>query len=122
MGEGHRKRRPLAQPVRKAPVGTQLTGQSPVATEAAGRPPEGCPDEVGVTGRAAEAPTIGEPASLTLADGHPQLVVARRVAEILDTRPRAARVTRCLEEGESYGGKVTQVFTDRFEAVLTRSG
>ena len=122
MGTGHKKVRPYAQPVRKSPVDTGAVGGSQAAIRPGVREkPRGCPDQVAVTGRAGEAPTVGQPASLTLAGDRPQLVVAGRVAEIVDMRPARARVTRCLEEGESYLGEVTLVFPDRFEVMLTRA-
>jgi hypothetical protein len=63
---------------------------------------------------------VGQAVSLTLAGGRPQLVVAGRVAPVLSSRPGSATLARCLEQGESYLGQVTQVSSDRFEAALTR--
>lgn len=98
------------------PTGPGPTRTGPRRTE----PPEGCPEEVEVVGRADESPTIGERASLTLAADRPQLVVGGRVAEILSTEPPLDIITRCLQLGETYLGKVTDVSREQFSARLTR--
>jgi len=107
----------------RRPHGQTTLRKGPVGGGAVGSPPSGCPDEVIVEGRAALEPSmVGQRVSLTLADGVPQLVVGGRVAPISQCRPSLSRVTRCLEEGESYLGTVTQIFAGRFEAILSRGG
>ena len=113
--------------------GTPLPGRRapkrPVVTDAPGptrtgprrtEPPEGCPEEVEVVGRADESPTVGDPASLTLAADRPQLVVGGRGASILSTEPPLDVITRCLRLGESYLGTVIDISAERFEATLRR--
>ena len=113
MGVGTRKKPSASQPkVRKPKVGL---GGAP------GTAPEGCPDAVTVEG-ASESVSVGQRVSLTLADGRSQLVVGNRVVPISAMRPDRALVTRCLEEGESYLGRVTRVSAGRFEAELGRGG
>jgi hypothetical protein len=120
MGVKTRKQRPSARPARKPPVLRGVPG--PMAGGTVGRAPEGCPEEVAVVGRAADPRTVGEPASLTLAADRPQLVVGGRVATIVSTRPALEVVTRCLELGERYLGRVTDVSAEQFDARLTRGG
>jgi hypothetical protein len=120
MGQKTRKPRPSAQPPRKPPVPRGMPG--PVVGGTLGRAPEGCPEELAVVGSAAELPTVGQAASLTLAAGRPQLVVGGRVASIVRTRPGLEVVMRCLELGERYLGRVTSVSAGQFEASLTRGG
>jgi hypothetical protein len=120
MGQKTRKSRPSARPPRKPPVARGAPGRLGGGTP--GPAPEGCPEEVAVVGRAAELPTVGAPASLTLAADRPQLVVGGRVASILSTRPGLGVVAQCLELGESYLGTVTAVSAEQFEARLTRGG
>lgn len=105
-------------PTGPGPTRTGPTRTGPRRTE----PPEGCPEEVEVVGRADESPTIGEAAELTLAAGRAQLVVARKVAEILSTEPPLDVITRCLQLGETYLGNVTDVSPEQFSARLTRRG
>lgn len=105
-------RRPPTQPI---------PHKSPVTTGVMGGAPEGCPDQVVVEGQATLDPSmVGQAVSLTLAGGRPQLVVAGRVAPVLSSHPGSATLARCLEQGERYRGRVTGVFSDRFEAELTR--
>lgn len=97
--------------------------KSAVVLEPRPRPRAGCPDEVVVVGGAAlDASMVGERVSLTLADDRAQVVVGGRVAPIWECRPDLGRVTRCLEEGETYLGTVSRILPDRFEATLTRAG
>ncbi len=107
--------------IRKKPSPTQPQVRKPKIDMggAAGAAREGCPDAVAVEG-VSEAVSVGQRASLTLADGRPQLVVENRVVAVSAIRPDRAVVTRCLEEGESYLGRVTRVSAGRFEVELGR--
>jgi hypothetical protein len=117
---------PAGRRATKGPVVTEAPGPNetpgPGPSETPGPAREGCPEEVAVVGSAAELPTVGQPASLTLAADRPQLVVGGRVASILTTRPGLGVVTQCLQLGETYLGKVTDVSPEQFEARLTRGG
>ena len=112
------RRAPKRRVVTEAPGPTRPgpAGPGPTRTE----PPKDCPEEVEVAGRAGKPPDVGDLASLTLAGNQPQLVVAGRAAEILSTEPPLDVITRCLELGETYLGKVTDVSPEQFSARLTR--
>jgi hypothetical protein len=79
-----------------------------------------CPEQIRIIADSVE-PTLteGQPMSLVLADGRPQLVVGREVARLREMRPGIEIVARCLEEGERYAGTVSAVQGRRFEGTLS---
>lgn len=83
-------------------------------------PPDGCPETVTVTGDTHSSIAAGDDAALSLANDQPQLVVSGRVVPSFTMTTSIDRLTRCLQEGESYLGRVTSTSTDRFEASLSR--
>ena len=96
------------------------TGKGPATFSTPKRPPpDGCPETVSVVGGAHPSIAAGDDAALSLANDQPQLVVSGHVVPSFTTTPSIDRLTRCLQEGESYLGRVTSTSTGRFEASLS---
>lgn len=124
MGVKTRPERPALPPQRAGRhPNDQMTGPGSegIAGTSGGRASEktrGCPDRVMAEGEGTV--DLGATASLTLADGGLQLVVAGQVTKVSRIRPAPARITRCLQEGEAYLGTVTGLSVGLFEAELKR--